>query len=76
MDKFVQLYPLPAKEIPAEGAFLAHNVRQYPEQSGKAFVYSNFIVNILNNLEKPLSIAILSSASTDASPSLTPEARD
>ena len=53
MDKFVQLYPLPAKEIPSEGAFLAHNVRQYPEQSGKAFVYSNFIVSIDGRIAVP-----------------------
>lgn len=53
MDKFVQLYPLPAKEIPLEGAFLAHDVRQYPEQSGKAFVYSNFIVSIDGRIAVP-----------------------
>ncbi len=53
MDKFVQLYPLPAKEIPLEGAFLAHDVRQYAEQSGKAFVYSNFVVSIDGRIAVP-----------------------
>jgi riboflavin biosynthesis pyrimidine reductase len=53
MDKLVQLYPPPAQEIPLEGAFLAHDVRQYAEQSGKAFVFSNFIVSIDGRIAVP-----------------------
>jgi riboflavin biosynthesis pyrimidine reductase len=53
MGKLVQLYPLPAREIPLEGAFLAHDVRQYADKSGKAFVYSNFIVSIDGRIAVP-----------------------
>ena len=44
MDQLTQLYPLPAKQIPFGGAYLAHDVRQYAAQSGRAFVYANFVV--------------------------------
>jgi hypothetical protein len=46
MDHIVQLYPLPSQERPLKGTYLAHQLRQYSQASGKAFVYSNFITSL------------------------------
>jgi riboflavin biosynthesis pyrimidine reductase len=54
MDPLIQLYPLPTLEIPFEGAYLAHNLRrQHAPQSGRAFVYANFIVSIDGRIAIP-----------------------
>jgi riboflavin biosynthesis pyrimidine reductase len=53
VDRLIQLYPLPPQEIPFEGAYLAHNVRQYAAQSGQAFIYANFVVSIDGRIAIP-----------------------
>jgi hypothetical protein len=53
MDKILKLYPLPAAEIPMAGAYLAHNLRQHSEQTGKPFVYANFIVSLDGRIAIP-----------------------
>lgn len=53
MDHLIQLYPLPAQEIPLQGAYLAHDVRQYAQQTGTTFVYANFIVSIDGRIAIP-----------------------
>ena len=53
MDQLTQLYPLPTQEIPFEGAYLGHNLRQYAQQTGKAFVYANFVVSIDGRIAIP-----------------------
>jgi riboflavin biosynthesis pyrimidine reductase len=53
MDAILQLYPLPAREIPLSGAYLAHDLRQYAQQSGKPFVYANFVVSLDGRIAIP-----------------------
>ena len=45
MDNITQLYPLPAQERPLKGTYLAHQLRQYSQASGQAFVYGNFVTS-------------------------------
>ena len=53
MDTILQLYPLPAREIPLSGAYLAHDLRQYAHRSGKPFVYANFVVSLDGRIAIP-----------------------
>ena len=53
MDDLIRLFPLPPQEIPLEGAYLAHDVRQYAQQSGRPFVYANFVVSIDGRIAIP-----------------------
>ena len=54
MDDFVQqLYPLPVAERPLNGLFLSHDLRQYSEVSGEAFVYANFVTSIDGRIAIP-----------------------
>jgi riboflavin biosynthesis pyrimidine reductase len=52
-DSVLQLYPLPADERPLNGLYLAHNLRQYSQQSGRAFVYGNFVVSVDGRIAIP-----------------------
>ena len=54
MNDFVsQLYPLPGEERPLTGLYLAHHLRQYQAMSGRAFVYSNFVVSLDGRIAIP-----------------------
>ncbi len=53
MDNIIQLYPLPTQERPLKGAYLAHQLRQYSQVSGKAFVYSNFVTSLDGRIAIP-----------------------
>ncbi len=54
MDESVlQLYPLPAGERPLSHLYLSHNLRQYSQQTGRAFVYSNFVVSLDGRIAIP-----------------------
>ncbi len=41
-----QLYPFPSVERSLKGLYLAHDLRQVSAESGKPFVYSNFITSL------------------------------
>jgi riboflavin biosynthesis pyrimidine reductase len=53
MEHITQLYPLPSQERPLKGTYLAHELRQYSQTSGKAFVYSNFVVSLDGRIAIP-----------------------
>ena len=53
MDHITQLYPLPNQERPLKGTYLAHQLRQYGQASGRAFVYSNFITSLDGRIAIP-----------------------
>ena len=53
MEHITQLYPLPSQERPLKGTYLAHELRQYGQTSGKAFVYSNFVVSLDGRIAIP-----------------------
>jgi riboflavin biosynthesis pyrimidine reductase len=53
MDTITRLFPAPVQEVPFKGAYLAHELRQYAEKSGKAYVYSNFVVSIDGRIAIP-----------------------
>jgi riboflavin biosynthesis pyrimidine reductase len=55
MNKLMQLFPQPIQEIPFNGVYLAHDLRQYAQRSGTAFVYSNFVVSIDGRIAIPQS---------------------
>jgi riboflavin biosynthesis pyrimidine reductase len=53
MDHITKLYPLPAAERPLEGTYLDHELRQYNDQTGKAFVYGNFVTSLDGRIAIP-----------------------
>jgi riboflavin biosynthesis pyrimidine reductase len=53
MDAILQIYPLPAREIPLNGAYLAHDLRQAAQPPGKPFVYANFVVSLDGRIAIP-----------------------
>jgi len=46
MDKITQLYPLPTQEMSLNGAYLAHDLRQYAGDSEGPYIYANFVASI------------------------------
>jgi riboflavin biosynthesis pyrimidine reductase len=53
MNNITQLYPLPATEQPLKGTYLAHELRQYSDKTGQAFVYSNFVISLDGRIAIP-----------------------
>jgi len=54
MTKIIsQLYPLPAQEHPLHGLYLNHNLRQYSDKYGRAFVFSNYVVSLDGRIAVP-----------------------
>jgi riboflavin biosynthesis pyrimidine reductase len=53
MNQVIQLYPLPGQERPLTGLYLAHDLRQYSETFGRAFVYSNFVTSLDGRIAIP-----------------------
>ncbi|MCP4358300.1 MAG: pyrimidine reductase [Chloroflexi bacterium] len=53
MNNLIQLYPQPANELPLTGAYLAHDVRQTAGESGRPFVYANFVVSLDGRIAIP-----------------------
>ncbi len=46
IEIITRLYPLPACEIPLKDAYLGQDLRQYAHQSGRVFVYANFVASL------------------------------
>ncbi len=53
MDQIQQLIPQPVQERPLPGAYLAHDLRQVARQSGRVFVYANFVVSLDGRIAIP-----------------------
>lgn len=53
MDNITQLYPLPTQERTLKGTYLAHQLRQYSDSSGKSFVYGNFVTSLDGRIAIP-----------------------
>ncbi len=53
MAGITQLYPLPTHERPLEGTYLAHELRQNRQISGKTFVYANFVTSLDGRIAIP-----------------------
>lgn len=53
MDDVLQLYPQPTKAHTLEGLYLSHDLRQYAQASGRAFVYANFVVSLDGRIAIP-----------------------
>ena len=52
-NSVLKLYPLPNQERPLKGLYLSHNLRQYSEASGEAFVYGNFVTSLDGRIAIP-----------------------
>lgn len=47
MDQgIIRLYPLPSQERELEGAYLAHDLRQYAHDTQEPYIYANFVSSI------------------------------
>ena len=53
MNNLHQLYPPPLKELPLEGTYLAHNLRQYGIRDGRPYIYSNYITSVDGRIAIP-----------------------
>jgi riboflavin biosynthesis pyrimidine reductase len=53
MDDLQQLFPLPTREIPLVGAYLAHDLRGLAAQMGRPFVYANFVASLDGRIAIP-----------------------
>ena len=49
----LQLFPNTVQELPLEGAYLAHDLREHASRNGKPYVYSNFVVSIDGRIAIP-----------------------
>lgn len=49
----VRLYPVPAQELALEGLYLDHELRQYARETGRPFVYSNYIASLDGRIAIP-----------------------
>ena len=52
-ESITRIYPSPVREMPLEGAYLAHELRAYAGRSDKPYVYSNFIASIDGRIAIP-----------------------
>lgn len=48
-----QLYPQPTQEHPLIGLYLNHNLRQFDDDHGRAFVFSNYVVSLDGRIAIP-----------------------
>lgn len=53
MSDLKQLYPVPVREVPLEGAYLAHDLRGRAQAAGQPFVYGNFVVSLDGRIAVP-----------------------
>lgn len=52
-NSLLQLYPLPAGELPLDGAYLAHELRQQAENHPTPYIYANFITSLDGRIAIP-----------------------
>lgn len=52
-DSIVQLYPVPAKDVPLASLYLRHNLHECHRQIGRAYVYTNFITSLDGRIAVP-----------------------
>lgn len=53
MNDVLQLYPTPPRPLPLTGLYLAHDVRQFAENAGQPFVYTNYIASLDGRIAIP-----------------------
>ena len=53
MNNIIQIYPLPSKERPLIGTYLAQELRKFSQTNGKAFVYANFVTSLDGRIAIP-----------------------
>ena len=52
-EAVVRLYPLPAKELPLVGLYLAHDLGGQARAAGRTFVYTNYITSLDGRIAVP-----------------------
>jgi riboflavin biosynthesis pyrimidine reductase len=52
-QSILQLYPQPTQELPLQGLYLNHNLRQYSNQNGRAYLFSNYVVSLDGRIAIP-----------------------
>ncbi|MCB0166011.1 MAG: dihydrofolate reductase family protein [Anaerolineae bacterium] len=52
-DHIIQFYPQPATEQSLKGTYLDHQLRQYSEALGRAYVYGNFVTSLDGRIAIP-----------------------
>lgn len=53
MAQLRQLYPLPTRTLPLEGAYLAHDLRSRAEEVAGPYVYANFVTSVDGRIAVP-----------------------
>jgi riboflavin biosynthesis pyrimidine reductase len=52
-ETVLQLYPLPAGEVPLKNLYLGHRLRERSQRAGRPFVYGNFIASLDGRIAIP-----------------------
>ena len=52
-NAIIQLYPLPTQEVPLQGLYLSHHLREITPGNAKTLVYSNYISSIDGRIAIP-----------------------
>jgi riboflavin biosynthesis pyrimidine reductase len=52
-DTILQLYPQPGGEVALKGLYLDHDLRQYGDKAGRAYIYSNYVVSLDGRIAIP-----------------------
>jgi riboflavin biosynthesis pyrimidine reductase len=52
-DSIIRLFPLPSQEFPLKGLYLSHNLRENNRDSGRSFVYSNYVASLDGRIAVP-----------------------
>ena len=52
-NSITRLYPLPTEELPLKRAYIDHKLRDHTTQSGRAFLFSNFITSLDGRIAVP-----------------------
>lgn len=52
-QKMIRLFPLPAQEVPLQGAYLNPGVRGFGKEPGKPLVYANFVQSLDGRIAVP-----------------------